>query len=272
MAASSCLRGLPFDLAEIGAKAAEVSAEVPQRPASPVKMDPDIAEEFREYYLRQSKKVRSAVDKWLNKTGAMPVPPPQDVDDETLAFAILTNMDAQDRPFFNALLSGSRELKPSARAPIPGRRPRSDFIIRCGLSLQRLYRLSQVPRDAECAMYLVKNPQTHDLLVTMSNINNPEWEILTSGRFDGFLWSGADADDYTPAAEPTGETDQRILCESAVDESRPSRTLEKYDPILPLLTGHHAGVICQPLVVWYARWEAVGVQQRRDGDGGGGRD
>ncbi|POR37587.1 Uncharacterized protein TPAR_02219 [Tolypocladium paradoxum] len=196
----------PVDLAEIGAKAAETSAEVPQRPASPVKMDPDIAEEFREHYLRQSKKVRSAVDKWLNKTGETPVPPPQDVDDETLAFAILTNMDAEDRPYFNALLSGSRELKPSTRAPTPGYRPRNDFIIKCGLSLQRLYRLQQVPRDAECATYLVKNPHTHDLLVTISNINKSEWEILTSGRFDGFLWSGADVDDLTPGAESRGET------------------------------------------------------------------
>ncbi|PNY29439.1 Uncharacterized protein TCAP_00651 [Tolypocladium capitatum] len=196
----------PVDLAEIGAKAAEISAEVPQRPASPVKMDPDIAEEFREHYLRQSKKVRSAVDNWLNKTGETPVPPPQDVDDETLAFAILTNMDAEDRPYFNALLSGSRELKSFARAPTPGYRPRNDFVIKCGLSLQRLYRLQQVPRDAECAAYLVKNPHTHDLLVTISNINKSEWEILTSGRFDGFLWSGADVDDSIPGAESRGET------------------------------------------------------------------
>lgn len=196
----------PFDLAEIGAKAAEISAEIPPRPASPVKMDPDIAEEFREHYLRQSKKVRSAVDKWLNKTGETPVPPPQDVDDETLTFAILTNLDADDRPFFNALVSGSRELKSATRAPTPVHRPRNDFIIKSGLSLQRLYRLQQVPRDAETASYLVRNPHTHDLLVTISNINNSEWEILTSGRFDGFLWSGADVDDVLPGFESRGET------------------------------------------------------------------
>jgi hypothetical protein len=185
----------PFDLAEISTKAAEVSAEEPKRPASPIKMDPDIAEEFREHYLRQSKKVRSAVDKWLNNTGETPVPPPQDVDDETLTFAVLTNLDPEDRPYFNALLTGAKELKPSNRAPTPLLRQRNDFIIKCGLSLQRLYRLPQVPRDAESACYLIKNRHTHDLLVTMANINNSEWEILTSGRFDGFLWSGADADD-----------------------------------------------------------------------------
>ncbi|RDA96178.1 hypothetical protein CP533_1639 [Ophiocordyceps camponoti-saundersi (nom. inval.)] len=183
----------PFDLAELGEKAAEMSAEAPPRPASPVKMDPDIAEEFREHYLRQSKKVRSAVDRWLKQTGADVVPPPQDVDDETLAFAILTNMAPEDRPYFDALMAGSRELKPST--PGTGYRPRNDFLIKCGLALQRLYRLPQVPRDAESATYLVKNPQTHDLLVAMANINAPEWEILTSGRFDGFLWSGADVDE-----------------------------------------------------------------------------
>ncbi|KAK7416995.1 hypothetical protein QQZ08_011793 [Neonectria magnoliae] len=184
----------PFDLAEIGTKAAEISAEIPARPASPVKLDPDIAEEFREHYLRQTKKVRSAVDRWLSTTAETPVPPPQDVDDETLTFAVLTSLDIEDRPYFTSLISGSRELRPGNRAPTPVHRPRNDFLIKTGLSLQRLYRLPQVPRDAESAMYLIKNPHTHDLLVTLSNINNSEWEILISGRFDGFLWSGADED------------------------------------------------------------------------------
>jgi hypothetical protein len=186
----------PFDLADIGTKAAEVSGEMPPRPDSPIQLDPDIAEEFREHYLRQSKKVRSAVDRWLNSTAETPVPPPQEVDDETLSFAILTNLDPADRPFFNALLAGSKELRPATRAPTPLNRPRNDFIVKTGLSLQRLYRLQQVPRDAESATYLIKNPHTHDLLVTLSNINNQEWEILTSGRFDGFLWSGADGEDF----------------------------------------------------------------------------
>ncbi|KAL6830144.1 hypothetical protein V8C40DRAFT_273816 [Trichoderma camerunense] len=184
----------PFDLADIGHKAAEISGEAPPRPDSPIQLDPDIAEEFREHYLRQSKKVRSAVDRWLTSTGETPVPPPQDVDDETLSFAILTNLDAEDRPYFNALLAGSKELRPATRAPTPLNRPRNDFIVKTGLSLQRLYRLQQVPRDAESATYLIKNHHTHDLLITLSNINSQEWEILTSGRFDGFLWSGADDD------------------------------------------------------------------------------
>ncbi|KAL2758422.1 hypothetical protein ACRALDRAFT_1061611 [Sodiomyces alcalophilus JCM 7366] len=197
----------PFDLADLGLKAAELSADLPPRPDSPIKIDPDIAEEFRDHYLRQSKKVRGAVDKWLSSCGENPAPPPQDVDDETLSFAILTNLDPEDRPYFNAIISGSRELQPYNRAPTPVRKHRSEFVAKCGLALQRLYRLGQVPRDAESALYLIKNPHTHDLLVTMSDINASEWEILISGRFDGFLWSGADADDLpTPIADSRSGT------------------------------------------------------------------
>lgn len=192
----------PFDLASMAGKATEEIADLPVRPASPVKMDPDIAEEFRDHYLRQSKRVRSAVDKWMSSVAESPAPPPQEVDDETLSFAILTSLDQEDRPYFNALLSGSREVQPTVRAPTPMRRPRNDFVIRAGLALQRLYRLQQAPRDAETAVYLVKNPHMHDLLRTITDINTSEWEILTSGRFDGFLWSGADNEDaITPIAE-----------------------------------------------------------------------
>lgn len=198
----------PFDLAELSAKAAESKMDLPRRPNSPIKLDPDIAEEWRDHYLRQSKKVRHAVDKWLHNCGDVAAPPPQEVDDETLTFAILTNLDAEDRPYFNALFSGSKELQPALRAPTPIRKPRTDFLVKTGLSLQRLYRLAQAPRDAESVVYLIKNRGTHDLLHTISDINNSEWEILTSGRFDGFLWSGADGDDIaTPTAtESRGPT------------------------------------------------------------------
>ena len=193
----------PFDLANLGVNAAEIAADVPPRPASPVKLDPDIAEEFRDHYLRQSKKVRSAVDKWMNNCAE--APPPSDVDDETLAFAMLTSLEQEERPYFNALLSGSREIQPAVRAPTPMRKPRTDFLVKTGLALQRLYRLPQLPRDAETAMHLVKNPPLHDLLSTISDINPQEWEILISGRFDGFLWSGADVGD---ASTPTGDNSQ----------------------------------------------------------------
>ncbi|PKS09356.1 hypothetical protein jhhlp_003970 [Lomentospora prolificans] len=198
----------PFDLGELSAKAAESKMDLPRRPNSPIKLDPDIAEEWRDHYLRQSKKVRQAVDKWLHNCAEAPAPPPQEVDDETLTFAVLTNLDAEDRPYFNALFSGARELQPAVRAPTPVRKPRTDFVVKTGLSLQRLYRLAQAPRDAETVVYLIKNRGTHDLLHTISDINNSEWEILTSGRFDGFLWSGADGDDVaTPTAtESRGPT------------------------------------------------------------------
>ncbi|KAI0105776.1 hypothetical protein GGR51DRAFT_519170 [Nemania sp. FL0031] len=192
----------PFDLSSVVATAIESTADLPPRPASPIKLDPDIAEEFRDHYLRQTKKVKSSVDKWMNSCAESPAPPPSDVDDETLAFAILTSLDQEERPYFNALISGSRELQPSLRAPTPMRKSRSDFLVKTGLQLQRLYRLLQAPRDAETAVYLVKNPYHHDLLATMTDISPQEWEILISGRFDGFLWSGADADDgITPTME-----------------------------------------------------------------------
>lgn len=137
------------------------------------------------------------------------------MDDETLSFAILTSLDLEDRPYFNALMSNSRDIRPATRAPTPSKHLRNDFIIKTGLSLQRLYRLQQVPRDAESVMYLIRNPHTHDLLVTLSNINNSEWEILTSGRFDGFLWSGADEQ-----GNPTPGFDSRAPSRSASAMSR----------------------------------------------------
>ncbi|KAI1423907.1 hypothetical protein F5Y12DRAFT_755265 [Xylaria sp. FL1777] len=192
----------PFDLSSVVATAIESTAELPPRPASPVKLDPDIAEEFREHYLRQTKKVRMSVDKWMNNCAETPAPPPSEVDDETLAFAILTSLDQEERPYFNALISGAKEIQPTLRAPTPMRKSRSDFLVRTGLQLQRLYRLSQAPRDSETAVFLVQNPYHHDLLATMADINPQEWEILISGRFDGFLWSGADVDDaMTPTVE-----------------------------------------------------------------------
>ncbi|KAI0403543.1 hypothetical protein F4802DRAFT_570836 [Xylaria palmicola] len=185
----------PFDLSNVVTTAIESTADLPPRPASPVKLDPDIAEEFREHYLRQTKKVKSSVDKWMNNCAETPAPPPSEVDDETLAFAILTSLDQEERPYFNALISGAKEIQPALRAPTPMRKTRLDFLVKTGLQLQRLYRLSQAPRDAETTVFLVKNPYHHDLLATMVDINPQEWEILISGRFDGFLWSGADGDD-----------------------------------------------------------------------------
>ncbi|KAI8966379.1 hypothetical protein F5Y11DRAFT_154353 [Daldinia sp. FL1419] len=192
----------PFDLPSLSANAIETAQDMPPRPASPIKLDPDIAEEFRDHYLRQSKKVRSVVDRWMTNCAEAPAPAPSEIDDETLTFAILTNLDHHEQPYFNALVSGARELQPSLRAPTPMRKSRTDFMVKTGLALQRLYRLPQAPRDAETAVFLVKHPFHHDLLATITDISPQEWEILISGRFDGFLWSGADADDaMTPTAD-----------------------------------------------------------------------
>ena len=187
-----------FDFATLGVKAGDDLAGLgitdgePQRPGSPVKIDPDIAEEFREHFLQQSKKTKQAVNKWLSSCPQTAATPPQEVDDETLSFAILTHLEQSHRPIFNALLSGSRILQPVSRAPTAPKRPRSEFMIKTVHSLQRLYRLPGPPRDPEAAIYLLKNPHLHNLLATMSSINVSEWEILISGRFDGFLWSGAE--------------------------------------------------------------------------------
>jgi hypothetical protein len=201
-----------FDFSTLGVKAGEELAGIglggPRnsgdgiRPGSPVKIDPDIAEEYREHYLAQSKKTKTAVNKWLSSCPETAAAPPQEVDDETLSFAILTHLDHHDRPVFNALITGSSVLQPVSRAPTPLRKPRTDFMVKTVQALQRLYRLPDLPRDPEAAIYLLKNPELHNLLATMSSISPSEWEILISGRFDGFLWSGAE-DSASPSPAPS---------------------------------------------------------------------
>ncbi|KAG9240006.1 hypothetical protein BJ878DRAFT_528828 [Calycina marina] len=198
------LPGWPaFDFATLGVKTSEDIAGLgisdPDRPGSPVKMDPDIGEEFRDHYLQQSKKTKAAVNKWLESHPENTATPPQEVDDETLSFAILTHLDSYDRPIFNALISGSTLVQPMSRAPTPFRKPRSEFMVKTVGSLQRLYRLPVPPRDPEAAIFLLKNPQIHNLIATLSCINASEWEILISGRFDGFLWSGTETEAGSPS-------------------------------------------------------------------------
>jgi hypothetical protein len=205
-----------FDFATLGVKAADdiaglgisghqKTASDPVRPGSPVKIDPDIAEEYRDHFLQQSKKTKMAVNRWLSSCPQTAATPPQEVDDETLSFAILTHLDQTHRPLFNALISGTTVLQPVTRAPTPLRKPRSDFMVKTVQSLQRLYRLPVPPRDPEAAVYLLKNPHIHNLLATISSISGSEWEILTSGRFDGFLWSGAESE-LASAAPSRGPT------------------------------------------------------------------
>jgi hypothetical protein len=183
------------DLNGLGISGHECRNSGSNRPSSPVKLDPDIAEEFREHYLRQSKKTKSAVSKWLSSTPASLTAPPPDIDDDTLTFTILTHLDQEDRSLFNGLMTGSTKPVPSiSRAPTPLAKARPDFLIKTGQSIQKLYRLPEPPRDPEACIYLLKNPHMHNLLSTLSGINQSEWEMLISGRFDGFLWSGAESE------------------------------------------------------------------------------
>ena len=227
------------NLAGLGISGHQRSSSDPVRPGSPVKMDPDVAEEFREHYLQQSKKTKLAVNRWLSSCPQTAATPPQEVDDETLSFAILTHLEQNARPIFNALLSGSTVLQPASRAPTPLRRPRSEFMIKTVHSLQRLYRLPNPPRDPEAAIYLLKNPQIHNLLATMANISPSEWEILISGRFDGFLWSGADSEvaSSTPSPAPSrGPTPAngnplRSPMSPALRQANFSRTTTPFSPL-----------------------------------------
>lgn len=169
------------------------------------KLDVDVPEEFRDHYIRQSKKTKMTVDRWLDNQPQQPSSPPQDVDDETLIFAMLTRLEPEQRPIFSSL-AGVQPSRPPSTAPSAAEAasigPESDLLQKTGLAIQRLYRLSRPPRDPESAMYLLNNPSLHNVLATLSAISDPEWDILTSGRFDGFLRSGADDHPVTTAPAP----------------------------------------------------------------------
>lgn len=173
------------------------------------KLDIDVPEEYREHYIRQSQKTKQTVDRWLNRQGGNePSSPPSDVDDETLTFAILTHIPVDQRALYKDLLGiVDQPIEPPRRAPSPDhnkpprptptpapQRIRPDYMIAAGLAIQRLYRLSYPPRDPETAIYLLNNPSLHHPLATVSAVSSDEWDILISGRFDGFLRSGAEED------------------------------------------------------------------------------
>ena len=168
------------------------------------KLDVDVPDEFRDHYIRQSKKTKMSVDRWLDSQPQQPSSPPQDVDDETLTFAMLTRLEPEQRPIFSSL-AGVQPSRPPSTAPSAAAAsvsPESELLQKTGLAIQRLYRLSKVPRDPESAMYLLNNPTLHNVLATLAAISDPEWDILTSGRFDGFLRSGADDHPITTAPAP----------------------------------------------------------------------
>ncbi len=169
------------------------------------KLDIDVPEEFRDHYIRQSRKTKQSVDKWLSRQTDSPTSPPEEVDDETLTFAILTHLGPEQRPIFSNLLGIVNTAgEPPKRMPSPQRGPtpqpaptppprhRPQPIVIASRAIQRLYRLASPPRDPETAIYLLYNPVIHNAIATLAAVSDDEWEILISGRFDGFLRSGAD--------------------------------------------------------------------------------
>ncbi|KIW42340.1 uncharacterized protein PV06_05901 [Exophiala oligosperma] len=193
------------------------------------KLDIDVPEEYREHYIRQSRKTKQSVDKWLTRQTDNPSSPPEEVDEETLTFAILTHLPADQRPVFKDLLGiVDRPIEPPRRIPTPelqtpngAMRPpqptptpapvpkiRPAHIAIASEAIQRLYRIHAVPRDSETALFMLNNPTLHNALATLAAISNDEWEILVSGRFDGFLRSGAEDappswHDLPPSRGPT---------------------------------------------------------------------
>lgn len=165
------------------------------------KLDVDVPEEYREHFIRQSRKTKVAVDKWLYEQNDPGTSAPNEVDDETLTFAMLTHLETRQRSVFCALL-GINSSTPVPRSGDEKPRPKPSALLSSASAIQRLYRLSSLPRDPETAMFMLNNPSLHHILATLSAISDDEWEILISGRFDGFLRSGAE--DTGPSATTSG--------------------------------------------------------------------
>jgi hypothetical protein len=193
----------PFIL-HVSAQGLEISSAEFKAPMQ--KLDIDVPDEYREHYIRQSKKTKQSVDRWLagqlDATG-----PPDEADDDTLTFAILTHLDPDERMTLSQLLGVPSSRPPSialgAKAPTSPNNATTDFLTWTGLAIQRLYRLPSRPRLPECALYLLKNHSLHNVLATLAAISDGEWDILISGRFDGFLRSGAEDSLPMSPATPT---------------------------------------------------------------------
>ena len=169
------------------------------------KLDVDVPEEYREHFIRQSKKTKVAVDKWLSEQNIQAATSaPEEVDDETLTFAMLTHLESWQRSLFCAILGiNSSTPVPRSRSAIDGVEPeKPSSLISSSHAIQRLYRLPTLPRDPETAMFMLNYHDLHHVLATLAAISDDEWEILISGRFDGFLRSGAE--DAAPPNRWTG--------------------------------------------------------------------
>ncbi|MCJ1333248.1 hypothetical protein MMC10_009942 [Thelotrema lepadinum] len=193
----------PFVL-EDGPVGLGISAEHLKTPMQ--ELDMDVPDQYRDHYIKQSKKTKESVDSWLagQNTDSNA---PEDADDDTLTFAILTHLEPERRPIFSQLLgiasSRPASIKPETRTHTPLNAPKSELITRTSYALQRLYRLLSLPRAPECAIYLLNNQHLHNVLATLAAVSDAEWDILVSGRFDGFLRSGAEDG---PISQPPSRT------------------------------------------------------------------
>ncbi|EGP85623.1 uncharacterized protein MYCGRDRAFT_73832 [Zymoseptoria tritici IPO323] len=175
-------------------------------------LDIDVPDEYRDHYIRQNQKTKRAVQSWLSRQPDFPSSPPEEADEDTLMFAMMTTLPLHQRNLFIALMHGQNFVSAS-RAPTPAERPStsSNALRRAQAALKRLYRLDRPPRDCESAMYLLNNPHLHGMLATLAEVNAAEWDILISGRFDGFLWSGAESSSFPPSISAfNSQTSSRV--------------------------------------------------------------
>ncbi|KAK8216803.1 hypothetical protein M8818_001766 [Zalaria obscura] len=167
-------------------------------------LDPDVPDQYREHYMKVNGKTKKVVHNWLNHMLDFPSSPPQEVDDDTLVFAMLTHLSPEQRPLFAALMADEKDATSRAPTPAtPDEQPKKTVLQKTALALQRLYRLPHPPRDPESSIYLLNNPHLHSMLATLAAVAPGEWDILISGRFDGFLWSGAETP-FPPSASAYG--------------------------------------------------------------------
>ncbi|KAF2259188.1 hypothetical protein CC78DRAFT_562760 [Lojkania enalia] len=201
-------------------------------PAPCQNIDVDVPEQYRAHYEQQTQKTKNVVQSWLSEQQDTA---PDEADDETLSFAMLTRLEPEKRQIFNALIHGLTHV-PALRSQQP-RNGTAPVISRAALALQRLYRLYSPPRDQLVAMYLIRNPQMHSILATLAAVTKHEWDILVSGRFDGFLWSGAEGRatihspppgphpyDSTPSNTTTSDIPRRFTPFTPGPGSRPGST------------------------------------------------
>ena len=203
-----------------------------QKPVKPMQeLDIDIPDEYRDHYIRQSQKTKHSVQKWLASQPEEQAEPPNEVDDETLTFAMLTYLERLEKSTFAALVRDSGASSTSRSAtPAQPFAAQPDLMSKVSSALIRLYRLSKPPRHPETAMYLLKNPSLHNALATMAAISAPEWDILISGRFDGFLWSGAEDTGTSPFTSVPTSTQPRALSRGPTAFTF-SRTTTPFSPL-----------------------------------------